>query len=249
MSQITGGTVEYERRVKTGDYEHKHLKVTLSFTSDEPNSNMDEIARSRAILLVEQGLQTKVTVGGLIVPEGKGNVVEQAKPEVVSSAKIEAANSAPPKKTLAKAKAPPLTEDVFVGGTVNGGETRTVKQQLEASLKATAPPARIIDTGEKVDPSAMRFPDDSRAASNADLITGTVPAAGIDRTATDPWDKPAIAAEITRDTMVKHINSATGNRGVNPEVIHKLINTYGVKTLSEVPQDKRVAFLAEVDKL
>src|ERR1700732_4722821 len=35
MPTITNGTVEFSRRLKTGDYEHKDAKVTLSFTVDD----------------------------------------------------------------------------------------------------------------------------------------------------------------------------------------------------------------------
>ena len=59
MTQITGGEVTYERRVTTGDYQHKHLKVTLNFSVDEgqTNSAIADETLSRAIRLVEEGLR------------------------------------------------------------------------------------------------------------------------------------------------------------------------------------------------
>ncbi len=58
MTQITGGEISYERRVTTGDYQHKSLKVSLNFSVDEGDTsmNMALLARSRAIELVEDGL-------------------------------------------------------------------------------------------------------------------------------------------------------------------------------------------------
>jgi len=35
MAHITGGEVTFERRLKTGDYEHKHAAVKMSFSVDE----------------------------------------------------------------------------------------------------------------------------------------------------------------------------------------------------------------------
>ena len=65
MTQITGGEVTYERRVSTGDYQHKHLKVTLNFTVNEgalfkDSKAITEYTRDRAIGLVEEGLRMKV---------------------------------------------------------------------------------------------------------------------------------------------------------------------------------------------
>lgn len=266
MSQITGGVVEYERLVKTGDYENKKLKVTLTFAIDEGdnNSNLDEVARNRAILLVEQGLHMKPS---LIVEK----TIPVAQPEEGRSAKIAAANAAekvipgplvphgfpekagemstPPKKAR---KAPPLTEDVVEAkgwpeGQVNGGQDRTLKQQLEASVEATAPASKHID------PSSMVFPGDSRAASTADLMTGAVPSHGIDRTHQAEGDFPG-------DEPVKEISAAVltaacgaaANR-VPADKVRKLRASYlpagSEQKVSLIPGEKRAAFLAELEAL
>jgi hypothetical protein len=293
MSQITGGSVTYERRVKTGDYEHKHLACTLTFTIDEGDtkSSLDEVARSRAIVLVEQGLRAEITDSSIKLPG-------------VDPAKVVAAD--PPSQTTVKPPrrkpvvAPPLTNDVVhedpaaIEGQVNAGKTRTV-----AELQAKAPEGRklaVIGTGvhgikmltptvallanngqertlwpdgqkiekdaegnilepldfgpgAKVDPAAMNFPSDSKAAGNAELISGAVPPGGIDRTAPAiDWEQPVGPVEITNDGLVKACNSATA-RGVNAENIRKLLPSYGAEKLSVIPQEKRAAFLLELGKL
>jgi hypothetical protein len=93
----------------------------------------------------------------------------------------------------------------------------------------------------------MIYPGDSKAASNADLITGAVPSSGIDRSI--DWDAPAKeAAEITPAALVQACNAATA-RGVNPEVIKALLPAYGAAKLSLIAADKRAAFIAEVGRL
>lgn len=259
MSQITGGEVVYLRRVKTGDYEHKELKVTLTFSINDgdKSSNLDEVARSRALLLVEQGLRMQVTTGGLVIPAAS---VEHAPP----------AEKVPPaKKATAPRKAPPLTDDVQIvekkvdewaagpaEGQVNDGKDRTLKQQLEASLRE--PPApRIIDTGEKVEPSKMVFPGDSRAASSADLMSGAVPSSGVDRsqatTAEAEWAEAA--PEVSNATLTAAC-SATSSRLNNPQRVKKVIALYLPANLPEpqrkvflIPQEKRAQFITELEGL
>lgn len=51
MAQISGGTVSYERRVKTGDYEHKHAAVTLTFSVGDGENYADvfDLASRQAV--------------------------------------------------------------------------------------------------------------------------------------------------------------------------------------------------------
>jgi hypothetical protein len=58
---ITNGTVHYLRRVKTGDYEHKELQITLSFSheGEAPGINLTEQATASAIQTVERHLYGK----------------------------------------------------------------------------------------------------------------------------------------------------------------------------------------------
>ncbi len=77
MTQITGGEISYERRVTTGDYQHKHLKVTLNFAVEEgqATSAIAEETLSRAIRLVEEGLRMKV---GAPHPMGEADPLREA---------------------------------------------------------------------------------------------------------------------------------------------------------------------------
>lgn len=55
---ITNGTVHYLRRIKTGDYEHKELQITLSFSHEE-GGDLTEQATAQAIETVERHLCAK----------------------------------------------------------------------------------------------------------------------------------------------------------------------------------------------
>lgn len=239
MTTLTGGSVTYTQRVKTGDYEHKEVAITLNFEGDIAASAVEQ-ARDHA----RRGLE--------LIP---------AKPTLAE--RVEAAKPAAPKREKNKTAPLPIgphTEakaDDFPGeGQVNGGKTRTVAEQLAAA----EPPARIVDTGQKVDPSKMVYPGDSKAASNADLIAGVVPPSGVDRTqppAQEPsWEDPPAAAndtpEVSNDHLVKTVTAAVG-RGIGQPAIRKLFEPLLPKgseiKLSLIPQAHRQAFLDQVAQL
>lgn len=256
MSQIVGGTVSYERLVKTGDYENKKLAVTLTFTVDDGDDLgvLEERATKRAIHLVEQGLKNPV----IIAPTTQ---------EIAASAQVQAKELSDKKSVRAPKKEKVFNDVIEPGvkvdtskktdwpeGQVNGGKDRTVTD----ALKAAEPPPRIIDTGKKIEPSTMVFPGDSRAAGNAELVSGAVPSSGIDRTVqtiTEDVNWDAVGddtAEIDNVTLVKTVSAATG-RGADKAAIRRLFEPLLPKgslvQLSNLPQEHRKTFLAEVAKL
>lgn len=254
MASITGGTVTYTQRVKTGDYEHKEAQVTLNFEGDLAASALEQ-ARNHC----QQGLglvAPKPTLAERVAaaPAGARQQLE-ASVAATDPAKIETPKATKVTKAPKATKATPLTQDVLedpaaIEGQVNGGQTRSIKELAEAAEKAEGPLAVVGDTGQKVDPASMTYPSDSRAAANADLMTGAVPASGIDRTA------PAVSGDfgvevsvtITDDILVKTVNAAIA-RGVNPENVRKLLPAYNATKLSLVPADRRADFVATVGKL
>ncbi len=72
MAHITNGHVSYERRVKTGDFEHKHAAVTLHYALD-PGDDADaliELAGTLATRHVFKVLRAKPAPVGQSVPDG-----------------------------------------------------------------------------------------------------------------------------------------------------------------------------------
>jgi len=63
MAHITGGEVTFERRLKTGDYEHKHAAVKMSFSVDE-SEDVEAILNRTSLLALTKAhemLGLKVT--------------------------------------------------------------------------------------------------------------------------------------------------------------------------------------------
>src|SRR5260370_27709570 len=54
MGQITNGTVEYSRRLKTGDYEYKDAKVSLSFSVSDGDDEARSMAKFVSALAMER---------------------------------------------------------------------------------------------------------------------------------------------------------------------------------------------------
>lgn len=59
MSQITGGSVTYLRRVKTGDYEHKEAATTIQFSNGENEDDISAQARAVAVDRTNEALGIK----------------------------------------------------------------------------------------------------------------------------------------------------------------------------------------------
>lgn len=59
MSQITGGSVTYLRRVKTGDYEHKEAATTIQFSNGENEEDISAQARAVAVDRTNEALGIK----------------------------------------------------------------------------------------------------------------------------------------------------------------------------------------------
>jgi hypothetical protein len=208
--QITGGTVSYERRVKTGEFEWKQFTSILNFTSDkgeDPEAALHAASRI-AVNHTHQMVGLLKAAPGEVKTTSAGG--DAAKAAFADKAAGKTPAPAAPKKGAAK---PPA-----------------------AGKKAAAPTGQSISEGdgEPFDPLA----DDTPPAQTLpdDDITDLLGEA-----------EPVTDAQLNQAAVAKA--TQTKNGGAIRQLGAKFGGGPAPKTLRDIPQEKRNAFLEELKKL
>ena len=133
MPVVTNGRITYNRRFRTGDFEHRDALVELSFTIGEGEdvaaalASVAEAARSRAEAMVANTPAVGMAPAAPRPAKPPGTVA----PETASSAKIKEADK-PPAKTEAKEK--PAAKGLATSEIEGGPVVPEAKEITDAKL-------------------------------------------------------------------------------------------------------------------
>ena len=203
---ISGGVIKFERRIKTGEFEHKHAAAEISFTAEEGGDP--------TIITNHAGDIAAHQVHCLLAKPFDPTAVLTDKDHLAAAATSAAKGK--DKKAAAKPPAPSTGTAQADPAAIGGDEP--AKTQTAASAQPVA-----TQQGNAADPAAL------------DDLLGSAP------------------REINDVELTTAISKKNGETK-NALAIRQLIGTYtpqdGQKhQAAEIAQDKRAAFLAELDKV
>lgn len=195
MGQVTGGVVKYERRVKTGDFEHKHAAAEISFSVPEGENDTKIIDQAGALAHGQVHRLLGTISGGTDGKTDKDRLAEAA--------------GAPAEGKKTRAAKPPATPPAADPGAMD------VAQEQPAKTEPAKPEPAAADPGDL-----------------SDVLSSA----------------PAEVSDADLTAKIGRVNAATKN----PTAIRVLIGKYTPQDgnkhqAAEIPQDKRQAFLAELD--
>lgn len=259
MGAITHGTVEFNRRLNTGDYSHKDAKVTLSFTVNEG----DDIAAVTAYVGTVALAQAMVMVGEsgtatTLEPE-KAKRTRKAAEVTIPASPLPpnaGAPAAPPSVALVPPSAPvagpvaPIAPPASVPvapsspGTATGPALNAAGQPVVHPLPVAAPIAPVVAPPGPTPPVPVAPPTTPVAPAPVPAATPAAPAAS-----------PAVPAngEISDATIgntiyqtLERLEPATGPGKVT-ELLRRYIAAPGRAV--DLPQSHRPQFLTELGAL
>jgi len=226
---ITGGSVHFLKRIKTGDYEHAEAVAIINFAVDEKteHTSVVNLARSTA-------LSTVYTALGLKAPAGGDAVIVQT-----STAAGDGAKEAVAARRGRRATTPPPNPEPAAGEEFDPLKAGEAGADAGSSSQAEVQ-AGSADAGE-FDPlsgsnggsagSELKSDDTSIVTAEDDIFS-------------------AEAEAVSDETLMSNI-TAKNAETKNTQAIRKLIGKYTPQdgkphTAKEVPADKRQAFLIEL---
>lgn len=132
---ITGGTIEFEQRIKTGEFEHKVAKAVITFSVPEDAQD----AEAQAAKAAEMAQANVYNLLGL--KSGRPVVKPPTDKDALAAKVVEAAKPKPPTPKVAVA-------DDFDAVTITRNEAPEpvkVADPLEDDVLTSAPPAPVDD--------------------------------------------------------------------------------------------------------
>jgi hypothetical protein len=188
---ITNGSISYERRVKTGDFEHKHAAVTVHYAADE-GEDIHELIRfagSLATTNVFTALRAKaidIVVSPVADTAELGPVSSAPEPAAVVSDPV-----VPAAEPVVQEVLPPVTNLKAAKRRVKAAEV--VEAELIAlveDIAATTPVETLMGVTTLEEIVAEDFVAEAPAASDAEL------GQALSRVAAKLKDRPKIQALI-----------------------------------------------------
>lgn len=217
---VTNGVVNFLRRIKTGDYEHKEASVTLNFNIPE---DMGIAEAAGHIERIGQMAETKAHVMLGLVKAGATHalaVVEKAV-EPVTDRVDEIVN-----KIMTDASA--VADEAANSETAKRLEAELTKPRRNRPPKVDPKPDPASVVEEPAQPAVTSPADDDPFAEDGDVFSAAEP-------------------EVTASDMISAVTKKNGEIR-NPTAIKTLIGQFVAppKTVRDIPQVRRREFL---DKL
>lgn len=160
MAHLTNGTVSYERRVKTGEYEHKHAAVTIHYALDV-GDNADEFISLAGTLAAGHVFKILLAKPRDSAPEAVAVVsVPDPAPahEIIVEEVIPPATNLKAAKRVAAKKAPMTAAQVVEAACVVVEEV-VPTPEVPFSLMAAATPAAVTEVIEDFTADAPSLTD------------------------------------------------------------------------------------------
>lgn len=236
--KFTGGSVTYDRNIKTADYEGKKLSFTLAFGADEELTE-DQLGQAAdlAINLVHEklGLRKVAPAVSSTVAAVATNAAAKQQPGTGAPSTVPAV--APP-TTRKPSKKPPvidvqLTPEEIAAATARGNITESPEDRKD--------PAAIEDDEIAQLGPILPGAADANAAAK---VEGNDPAAIEDDIFSA--EAPAVTDSALTDAITKH-----NAKIKNPIAIRQLIGKYVTppKQARDIPAELRAAFIEQLEKL
>ena len=242
--KVTHGSVEFTRRLNTGDYSHKDAKVILSFEIKEG----EDVAKAAAYVGQIATIQAAVMVGER--PADEPVQVEEPKPartrkakeapavDPLAGAPAEATISAP--ATPAVAAVDPLSATpTLATGTAGSIDPLASGQPSGVATGGSPSPAIVGQAAGAIDPLA--------SVSNVVAITEPTTVAGPAPTASAE-STPVIANAELQNVMMENMKRLVPLYGtdVASAKFGEVIRSYGAMDILQIPVDKRAEFVERV---
>ena len=229
MAQITGGRVSFKRSFQPEQYGSRGAEAELSFSVAEgedllkANEWLDRCGRLAQDKVMEL-VYAKAPAGAKAVkPDLPAE--EKAAPEVkvLGAMVVEADKAEGKEQAAAKLNAKDVAAKAKAAKALEAIEAKLAKKADKAEDPFDTKPA--ISTGEP-----RVSPDDT---ADVDALLGDTPAV-------------ALTPKDCKDAVVKKMAAIN-----NPKAIKEVINKYVTvpQTITDIPVDKRAAFVAEIEAL
>lgn len=227
---ITGGITFYDRRCKTGDFEHKHFSQTFNFSLEE-DEDYDDAASRVGVLAV---VTVHKMLGLKLDPMQTIELAKQVKTTPIVATAPPAAPPPPPVAPAAPQEKPAIIRERPV---VQAAPADFPMGEELPGLGDTTAPAPAPAPAKR--PAIKAKPAAKPAADVMDDLIG---------------DAPAPAALITDTDLGKAIRAKAGSYHNKPNVdqarteIGRIVQSFGLSAIM-IPQEKRAEFLRQLDEM